>query len=79
MIRKIAVSMLFTILVSCAASEPEVSTQVTVLESPQPTAIQRADIGDGGFTDWIQQLLTNRKGRLLISGMGSERFVSLFG
>ena len=34
---------------------------------------------DGGFTDWTQQLSSNRKERLLISGMGSERFVSLFG
>ena len=34
---------------------------------------------DGGFTDWTQQLLSNHKERLLISGMGSERFVSLFG
>jgi hypothetical protein len=34
---------------------------------------------DGGFTDWTQQLLSNRKERLLISGLGSERFVSLFG
>jgi hypothetical protein len=34
---------------------------------------------DGGFTDWTQQLLSNRKERLLISGMGSERFISLFG
>jgi len=36
-------------------------------------------IVDGGFTDWTQQLLSNRKERLLISGMGSERFVSCFG
>ena len=36
-------------------------------------------IVDGGFTDWTQQLLSNRKERLLISGMGSERFVSQFG
>jgi hypothetical protein len=36
-------------------------------------------IVDGGFTDWTQQLLSNRKERLLISGMGSERFVSYFG
>jgi hypothetical protein len=36
-------------------------------------------IVDGGFTDWTQQLLSNRKERLLISGMGSERFISLFG
>ena len=34
---------------------------------------------DGGFTDWTQQLLNNRKERLLISGLGSERFVSVFG
>jgi hypothetical protein len=34
---------------------------------------------DGGFTDWTRQLLSNHKERLLISGMGSERFVSLFG
>ncbi|MBW4590335.1 hypothetical protein G7B40_020230 [Aetokthonos hydrillicola Thurmond2011] len=33
---------------------------------------------DGGFTDWTQQLLNNRKERLLISGMGSERFVLYF-
>ena len=34
---------------------------------------------DGGFTDWTQRLLNNRKERLLISGMGSERFVTYFG
>jgi hypothetical protein len=34
---------------------------------------------DGGFTDWTQQLLSNRKERLLISGMGSERFLFCFG
>lgn len=33
---------------------------------------------DGGFTDWTRQLLSNRKERLLISGMGSERFVACF-
>ena len=36
-------------------------------------------IVDCGFTDWTQQLLSNRKERLLISGIGSERFVSCFG
>jgi hypothetical protein len=36
-------------------------------------------IVDGGLTDWTQQLLSNRKERLLMSGMGSERLVSLFG
>lgn len=33
---------------------------------------------DGGFTDWTQQLLNNKKERLLISGIGSERFVFCF-
>jgi hypothetical protein len=36
-------------------------------------------LADGGFTDWTQQLLSDRKERLLISGLGSERFVSCFG
>lgn len=34
---------------------------------------------DGGFTDWTQRLLSNRKERLLTSGMGSERFLLCFG
>jgi len=34
---------------------------------------------DGGFTDWTQQLLSDRKERLLISGLGSERFIACFG
>jgi hypothetical protein len=34
---------------------------------------------DGGFTTWTQQLLSNRKERLLISGMGSERMCVCFG
>ncbi len=33
---------------------------------------------DGGFTTWTQQLLSNKKERLLISGLGSERLCSLF-
>lgn len=33
---------------------------------------------DGGFTDWTQQWLSNRKERLLTSGLGSERFVFCF-
>ncbi len=51
MIRKIAVSiLLLMILVSCAAPDTEISPQVTVVESPQPTASpERADIGDGGL------------------------------
>ena len=28
------------------------------------------EIADGGFVDWTQQLLGNRKERLLISGFG---------
>ncbi len=36
-------------------------------------------IVDGGLTDWTQQLLSNRKERLLISGAGSERVVSIVG
>ena len=35
-------------------------------------------IVDGGFTNWTQLLLNNRKERLLISGMGSERFLYCF-
>jgi hypothetical protein len=34
---------------------------------------------DGGFTTWTQQLLGNAKERLLISGLGVERFVDRFG
>ena len=33
---------------------------------------------DGGFTNWTQQLLSNRKERLLISGIGTERVCSLY-
>lgn len=36
-------------------------------------------IVDGGFTDWTQQLLSNKKERLLISGFGTERFILVFG
>ncbi|GAB4037062.1 hypothetical protein [Spirosoma gilvum] len=33
---------------------------------------QTVDIGDGGFVDWTQQLLQNKKERLLTSGIGIE-------
>lgn len=33
---------------------------------------------DGGFTDWTQQLLQNRKERYLISGFGTERLFLVF-
>ncbi len=35
-------------------------------------------LGDGGFTRWTQELLRNRKERLLTSGFGSELAVRLF-
>ncbi len=34
-------------------------------------------LADGGFTDWTQQILSNRKERLLISGMGLERVADI--
>ncbi|MBV9228377.1 MAG: hypothetical protein JOZ18_03615 [Chloroflexi bacterium] len=34
---------------------------------------------DGGFTTWTQQLLSNAKERLLISGLGTEHFLNQFG
>jgi hypothetical protein len=34
-------------------------------------------IADGGFVDWTQQLLSDRKERLLISGAGLERIAGL--
>jgi len=37
----------------------------------------RADVGDGGFVDWTQRLLGNRKERLLISGIGIDRLATL--
>ena len=33
---------------------------------------------DGGFTTWTQQLLSNQKERLLISGIGTDRLCSVF-
>jgi hypothetical protein len=33
---------------------------------------------DGGLTTWTQQLLSNRKERLMTSGLGSERFCACF-
>jgi hypothetical protein len=40
---------------------------------------EELSIGDGGFVDWTQKLLSNRKERLLISALGSERLCFLFG
>ncbi len=33
---------------------------------------------DGGFTDWTQKLMSDRKERLLISAIGTERFLLCF-
>jgi hypothetical protein len=35
------------------------------------------ELGDGGFVTWTQQLLGNRKERLLISGVGIDRMATL--
>jgi hypothetical protein len=35
------------------------------------------EVADGGFVTWTQTLLGDRKERLLISGLGSERVVQL--
>ncbi|MCC0637648.1 MULTISPECIES: hypothetical protein [unclassified Clostridioides] len=35
------------------------------------------EIGDGGFVDWTQQMLCNKRERLLISGIGIERIMML--
>lgn len=33
------------------------------------------EIGDGGFVDWISQILGNKKERCLISGIGLDRLL----
>lgn len=38
---------------------------------------EQLEIGDGGFTDWTQTMLNNKKERLLISGIGMERLLLL--
>jgi len=45
----------------------------------QNTSAEEYFLIDGGFTNWTQQLLSNKKERLLTSGMGSERFIHCFG
>ncbi len=35
------------------------------------------EVGDGGFTDWTQQLRGSRKERLLIGGLGVDRLATL--
>jgi hypothetical protein len=36
------------------------------------------NLGDGGITNWSQQLMSDKKERLLISGIGTERVCGLF-
>ncbi len=45
-----------------------------VIVHPGPDEVE---IGDGGFTDWTAQLLGNRKERLLTSGLGLDRLVTV--
>lgn len=35
------------------------------------------EVGDGGFVGWTRELLSNRKERLLISGLGIDRLAAL--
>lgn len=39
--------------------------------------VDGANVADGGFVDWTQRLLSDRKERCLISGAGIERLASL--
>ena len=41
------------------------------------TADREVEIGDGGFTDWTAQLGNERKARLLTSGLGLDRLVTV--
>jgi len=36
---------------------------------------ERAEVGDGGFVDWMQQMTGNKKDRCLISGIGLDRLL----
>jgi hypothetical protein len=40
---------------------------------------KRYELIDGGSVDWTQKLLSSKKERLIISGLGSERLVQIFG
>lgn len=39
---------------------------------------EKLNLADGGFTDWTQKLLGNRKERLMTSGIGTERLACCF-
>lgn len=38
---------------------------------------EKIEIGDGGFVDWIAKMISNRKARCLISGVGMDRILLL--
>jgi hypothetical protein len=40
---------------------------------------KRYELVDGGSVDWTQKLLSSKKERLIISGLGTERLVQIFG
>lgn len=40
---------------------------------------REVELGDGGATPWTRRLLSDRKERLMISGIGSERACTVFG
>ena len=42
-----------------------------------PESDESIELADGGVVDWTQQLLSNAKERLVISGIGSERVCNL--
>ncbi|MCP1224062.1 hypothetical protein [Sebaldella sp. S0638] len=42
------------------------------------TEDDKIEIGDGGFVDWMGQMLGSKKERCLISGIGLDRFL-MFG
>ena len=41
--------------------------------------VNGANLADGGFTDWTQRLLADRKERLLTTGIGIDRLAALVG
>jgi hypothetical protein len=40
---------------------------------------RQIELIDGGSVDWTQKLLSSKKERLIVSGLGSERLVQVFG
>jgi hypothetical protein len=62
--------------------ELEVAATTDPLERPYYAGgwfsidVEGANVADGGFVDWTQRLLSDRKERCLISGVGIERLAS---